>query len=105
MSGSRTSRLDEAAPLVSSASKPNLLFVTPWMPRPTGSGPAMRAYYSLQALSRNYQPHVLNVGVYEKGQSAEPPADLRAEWAHIDLWVSIVHSDECSFGLSRVVVV
>ena len=75
----------ERSQLVSSASKPNLLFVTPWMPRPTGSGPAMRAYYSLQALSRNYQPHVLNVGVYEKGQSAEPPADLRAEWAHIEI--------------------
>lgn len=69
---------------MSSSSKPNLLFVTPWTPRPTGSGPAMRAYYSLQALSRNYQPHVLIVGVYEGGSPA-PPSGLPARWARANL--------------------
>lgn len=69
---------------MSSSSKPKLLFVTPWTPSPTGSGPAMRAYYSLQALSRNYQPHVLIVGVYE-GDSPAPPSDLPARWAHAKL--------------------
>ncbi len=69
---------------MSRSSKPNLLFVTPWMPRPTGSGPAMRAYYSLQALSRHYQPHVLVVGVYE-GATPYPPPDITAKWGHVGL--------------------
>ena len=44
----------------------------------------MRAYYSLQALSRNYQAHVLIVGVYETG-SPDPPSDLSAKWAYVRL--------------------
>ena len=74
-----------ATPSVSTGSKPNVLFVTPWMPRPTGSGPAMRAYYSLRALSRTYEPYVLIVGVYERDNTPEPPPDGATQWKWVGL--------------------
>jgi glycosyltransferase involved in cell wall biosynthesis len=64
--------------------RPKLLFVTPWEPRPTGSGPAIRAYHSLRALSELYDPHVLVLGFYSDGGPAGPPRDLRAvKWEHV----------------------
>ncbi|MDA1315255.1 MAG: glycosyltransferase [Acidobacteria bacterium] len=61
-----------------------LLFVTPWEPRPTGSGPAIRAYHSLRALSEMYEPHVLILGFYSDGGPAGPPPDLRAaKWEYV----------------------
>jgi len=61
-----------------------LLFVTPWEPRPKGSGPAIRAYHSLCALSEICEPHVLVLGFYDDGGPAGPPPALRkAHWKHI----------------------
>jgi glycosyltransferase involved in cell wall biosynthesis len=61
-----------------------LLFVTPWEPRPTGSGPAIRAYHSLRALSELYDPHVLVLGFYSDGGPVGPPPELPgAKWEHV----------------------
>ena len=61
-----------------------LLFVTPWEPRPKGSGPALRAYHSLCALSELYEPQVLVLGFYDDGGPAGPPPALRkAHWKHV----------------------
>jgi glycosyltransferase involved in cell wall biosynthesis len=48
-------------------SLPNLLFVTPAMPSPLGTGSMLRAAMTLEALSRRFRVHVLNLNVWSWG--------------------------------------
>lgn len=45
-------------------SLPDLLFVTPVLPSPAGSGTMLRAAVSLEALSKRFQVHVLNFNLW-----------------------------------------
>jgi len=46
---------------------PNLLFVTPSMPSPLGTGSMLRAAMTLEALTRRFRVHVLNLNVWSWG--------------------------------------
>ena len=48
-------------------SRPNLLFVTPSLPSPLGTGTMLRAAVTLEALSKRFQVHVLNLNVWSWG--------------------------------------
>jgi glycosyltransferase involved in cell wall biosynthesis len=48
-------------------SLPNLLFVTPSLPSPRGTGSMLRAAMTLDALSRRFRVHVLNLNVWSWG--------------------------------------
>ena len=39
--------------------QPSLLFISPVMPAPTGSGIAMRAFSTVRALSNRYRVHLV----------------------------------------------
>jgi len=48
-------------------SRPNLLFVTPSLPSPLGTGTMLRAAMTLEALSKRFHVHVLNLNVWSWG--------------------------------------
>jgi polysaccharide biosynthesis protein PslH len=51
---------------------PTLLYITPVAPNVTGSGPAMRAYNNLIALTKNYSVYLLVIALFGSGSRLSP---------------------------------
>src|SRR4051794_30116952 len=63
--------------------KPNLLFVAPVMPAPTGNGLAMRGAMMLEALAGSFAIHLLVIPVAGAADPAQVPAFVRERTAAV----------------------
>jgi len=59
-------------------SLPDILFVTPSLPSPRGTGSMLRAAMTLEALSRRFRVHVLNLNVWSWGAGNRSFVESRA---------------------------
>ena len=68
--------------------KPKLLFISYFMPCPTGGGSAMRAFHTLQALSSCYD---INLLVFPLGRSKPPAPHPAVKNICSDIIINVLH--------------